>query len=177
MAAPSSKNPFIAPAAPSAGRWRVLFLDFDGVVHPFGKDPDGGPAAESLVLDLGVFCWLEHLERLVLPHPDVGVVVHSSWRYPHSDDELADMLGALNGRYLGKTPRGARYASITRWLKDNRSVVGEYLILDDATSEFPPSARRRLLPCISHKGLSDHPTQASLAQWLERTSNAGSSAA
>ena len=145
----------------------LLFVDFDGVLHPYGKHPLAGPGAQSLVHELGLFCWLEHLEELLLPRPQVGLVVHSSWRYPHKDDELADMLGRLSGRFVGSTPRGARYGSITRWLSAREPKVRSYRILDDMPEAFPKSAQRRLIACKPWLGVSELQVQGQLRAWLE----------
>lgn len=63
---------------------RILFLDFDGVLHPGDPEFDGEK-----------FCWLPVLERLLIAHVDVRIVVHSSWRYDHTDAELKQLLGRL----------------------------------------------------------------------------------
>ena len=46
---------------------RILFLDIDGILVPY--PPHSG---------LQSMCWVPHLAKLVLPHPDVYIVVHSS---------------------------------------------------------------------------------------------------
>jgi hypothetical protein len=46
---------------------RILSLDFDGVVYP---SPRHFPRRE-----LPIFAWLKHLELLLAPNPDVGLLV------------------------------------------------------------------------------------------------------
>ncbi len=50
---------------------RLIFLDFDGVLHEARGDLEEGQ----------YFKWLPILTELITPHPDVRVVVHSSWRH------------------------------------------------------------------------------------------------
>lgn len=150
-----------------APRPYLLFVDFDGVLHPCGKHPDHGPNASSLVHELGLFCWLEHLERVVQPHPHVGLVVHSTWRYPHKEDELAEMLGVLSDRFEGATPSGSRYGSITKWLSQRSVKPKDYRILDDMPEKFPRNIHRRLIACKPWLGLSEPQALGELQQWLD----------
>ena len=97
-----------ARAAESA---RALFLDFDGVLHPTTIEAD--IEEDEIKVDTGLFGWLPALVSVLRPHPDVSVVVHSSWRYVHDIDELREMLGALGPRFVGATPRGPTESSTT----------------------------------------------------------------
>ena len=50
----------------------ILFLDFDGVLHPEGEDH---------IFKGGVdFCFLPRLEALLREFPQVKIVISSSWR-------------------------------------------------------------------------------------------------
>jgi hypothetical protein len=70
----------------------ILFLDFDGVLHP-NNQPDllfAGVPRLALWLD----AW-----------PAVDVVISSSWRVHHSEEEMVQMLGPVIGaRVVGCTP-------------------------------------------------------------------------
>lgn len=79
---------------------RLLALDFDGVSHPVGAAEDGAQPTH--------FCWLPHLPALLAPHPDVAVLVHSTWRYEYADGELRDLLGPVGESFVGTVPRGPR---------------------------------------------------------------------
>lgn len=142
------------PAAP-----RVLFLDFDGVLHPT-------PAARTPELaSTGVFDWLESLGAELDAHPDVRVVVHSTWRYIYSDKELRDILREVRERFLGSTPPGPRYESIQAWLGLN-STVTDYRILDDETTEFPRPLPGELIVCDPAAGVTGSDVIAALRRWL-----------
>ena len=139
-------------------RHRLMFLDFDGVLHPY--PPYVGRQH---------LCWLPHVEALVLPHADVRVVIHSSWRYEYSVDLLRELLGQLGPRLLGVTPLGQRYKSITEFLSHG-DAISDYRILDDMAEEFPQDpAPPELILCTGRTGVSAPRIRAALRQWLDAT--------
>jgi hypothetical protein len=139
------------------GAMRVLFLDFDGVVHP-------GPGVDT---KLGHWVWLPALTRLLAGHPDVRVVVHSTWRYDYDLDELRELLGSLGARVVGVTPRGQRWDSIEWWMSQNYKMVRSWRVLDDAPDEFPEPAPAQLIVCDPSTGVSALGVQAALRGWLD----------
>ena len=140
---------------------RVLFLDFDGVLHPTTDFDNSSDAVVATPL----FGWLPVLVAALKGYPDVGIVVHSTWRYTHDVDELRELLGPLGVRFLGATPRGPRYESILWWLHLNPTYTA-HRILDDAAREFPTPAPAQLIVCHPHRGVSDPAVLAQLAEWL-----------
>jgi len=135
---------------------RLLSIDFDGVLHPLAQD-----LAVS-----ARFCWLHHLERLLEPHPDVGIAVHSTWRYIHTDDELRVFLGPrLAARYCGSAPRGGREDAV-KWFM-HLARCDTYLVIDDAPDEFRELPAHRLLICDPLSGVSAPQVQKRLQAWLE----------
>jgi hypothetical protein len=142
---------------------RVLFLDFDGVLHP-------GPAPlniadQQLYLPTTHFGWLPTLLSVLRPHPDVGVVVHSSWRLNYDEDELREILSDVGDRYLGATPPGERYASILQWLAANSDVTS-YRVLDDEPDEFPLPVPEEVILCDPTMGVNGVEVVAALRKWL-----------
>lgn len=141
---------------------RVLFLTFDGCTHPAYAAASQRPY--SVPVDL--FAWLPILAGLLQPHPDVFIVVHSSWRSTYSSDEIGDMLGDLGMRYLGVTPLAfGRWDSVNKWLSHNSA--SSWRILDDSPREFPDPPPLELIVCHPLTGLSATYVQAQLADWLE----------
>jgi len=108
----------------------VLFLDFDGVVHP--------ESCSSAQL----FCGLPLIEEVLLRYPRVEIVISSSWREHHGLQELQGHFSpALRDRVVGCTPiyrqdpcepaqRHVREIECTSWLRAHRPDA-QWLALDD----------------------------------------------
>ena len=136
---------------------RVLFLDFDGVLHP-----------ATLPDESRHFEWLASLRDALQGHRDVGVVVHSTWRYAYGEAELRALLSPLRVRVLGTVPRGERYGAILWWLHMNSGVTS-YRILDDNPREFPDPAPAELVVCNPDRGVSSPDVLRQLDAWLKAT--------
>jgi hypothetical protein len=134
---------------------RVIFLDFDGILHPAG-----GPSGTVLPFE-----WLPILTRLLAPWPDVNLAVHSTWRYLYKHDELRELLGSLGPRFIGAAPRGPRAESIL-WFLQLNPVIDSYLVLDDAPAEFPADFPGNLVVCEPLLGISAPEVQARIEAWL-----------
>lgn len=151
---------------------RVLFLDFDGVLHPFGGHP--------------LFRHMPHLYTLLEKHPEVRLVVHSSWREIRDDSELRTFLFAqrrpdLANRFLGATPREvmSRWESIEAWVAAHPEVEGPFCVLDDEPRLFPSHIAQgrdpkfHFIGCDSKRGLSESgPELAGLSAWLDSAARA-----
>jgi hypothetical protein len=70
---------------------RLIFLDFDGVVHEARGD----------LMEEQFFKWVPILMELIAPYPDVQVVVHSSWRHMHTPEELRRASRQLSPELCG----------------------------------------------------------------------------
>jgi hypothetical protein len=140
---------------------RVLFLDFDGVLHPTTNFTSDGPLIKTVL-----FGWLPNLRAVLTPHPDVSLVVHSTWRLTHDVNELRGVLGVLGRHVVGATPLGERYASIRAWLDMNPQVTS-YRILDDDAAEFPKPAPAELVLCDPRAGVAAPEVLEELRRWLE----------
>lgn len=134
---------------------RIVFLDFDGVLHPTPL----ADADQPLRL-------LPHL-RSVLAGQAVSLVAHSTWRYAYKPRELSELLAKAGAPVLGATPPGPRYESILRWLRLHPQVR-DYRILDDALKEFPNPAPAELIACDPSQGVLTCGVLEELRQWLER---------
>jgi hypothetical protein len=137
---------------------RVLFLDFDGVLHP-------GP---GVVSSLTHWCWLPVLAQLLARQDDVRIVVHSTWRDDHDIGELRELLSSVGERVIGATPEGGRLESIERWLEAHPDV-SSYRILDDDESDFFHPLPPELILCDSARGIGDKRAQQQLLSWLAET--------
>lgn len=134
---------------------KLLFLDFDGVLHPAG-----GASGTCMPFE-----WLPTLVELLEPAPDVLLAVHSSWREVHAMEYIRDFLGPLGSRIVGPLPHGPKSKAIQSFLGAHLDVR-EYLILDDSPAEFGPDLSTRLLVCSPTFGIQDPKVQLKLRGWL-----------
>ncbi len=122
----------------------ILFLDFDGVLHPEGL---------GVAQDHRLFCCLPVLHELLRALPSLEVVFSTSWRLLYSPDELVGFVAGnapdLAGRFLGITPDldtrkrprgivGQREDEIRAWLATNGQASRAWLALDDVPEFFWP---------------------------------------
>ena len=123
---------------------RVLFLDFDGVLHK-----EGAHSRDE-------FCYAELLERtirVVDPQGRLPIVISSMWRYQRGLVALRDHLPrVLSEQVVGVTPElpkamqpgwldaasirtASREMEIEAWMREF-SPAGEWLAIDDRSSLF-----------------------------------------
>lgn len=134
---------------------RVLFIDFDGVLHRAGNGIEQtGPH----------FIWLPLLAEELAEHPDVALVVHSTWRYQYTLDELRELLAAFGRRVIGVAPRGPRWDAI-KWFLQLNPHFTTYRILDDESKEFEPRPDELVL-CDPSLGVTTPGVLAQVARWL-----------
>lgn len=126
----------------------ILFLDFDGVLHPF---PMGRSDAH--------FSSAQYLWKILDRFQEFSVVITSTWREQHTFEELLTTLSAQGGqryakRFVGVTPvletsyeyiPGIRQKEIETWLQQNDLANCPYLILDDIESYFDSNCRNLYL--------------------------------
>ncbi len=139
---------------------RVLFLDFDGVLH----------ATHGRADVMREFVWLPLLLKLLEPHHDVSLVVHASARRTSPAEFIGKRLELSSSGfahlYAGVTPPQLdRWASIQAWLEEHPDV-GSFRILDDQAGEFPSPPPAELILCNPTQGLSAPGVQAELARFL-----------
>lgn len=147
----------------------ILFLDFDGVLHPEGKGHL--PSGET---DL---CFLPDLEAQLREYSHVRIVISSSWRERLSFEALLAPFDAdVRPRILGVTPPcGAgiphpfahRESEILAWLHSNGVADEPWVALDDAGWQFDRH-QERLVVCGSLVGF-DAKACATLRAHFERT--------
>lgn len=124
----------------------VLFLDFDGVLHPDGAQVDQ------------LFCRIPMLEEVLRRYPTVDVVISSSWREVHPLDEIQEYFSPDIGRRviditpvrppLDAIPTGlwsfVREAECAVWMLEHRPLA-PWVALDDQPWRFRPFASNLLL--------------------------------
>ena len=139
----------------SPSKEKLLFLDFDGVLHPTHFAGES-PFSRSALLE----------ESLTLFSPKI--VVSSSWRFTHSIDKLRKMMpshiaalvvGVTGPAVIGKHPR---FTEIQRYLQGMGPM--DWKALDDSYWEFPNPCPQ-LIRCNPNTGVADRQI-LELNQWL-----------
>lgn len=152
----------------------VLYLDYDGVLHPESVYmwPGRGPG----LVDAPGHSLFEHcelLERVLLPYPDIRVVLSTSWVrvYGGSIARVARRLTPeLRARVVGATfhkcmdaesfkqaPRGMQI-----WSDVLRRQPADWLSLDDDYLHWPTWCREKLVRTHEVLGISAPTVQAEL---------------
>jgi len=118
----------------------IVFLDFDGVLHP-------DPCLEATRL----FENAPRLAQALEDFPEVALVLSTAWRHTRPYEQLLEPLPApLRERIIGSTPtfgdfetRTAlipyrRQAECMHWMQQSRLQDEPWLALDDRPSGFTP---------------------------------------
>lgn len=139
-------------ASPDLGHVRrrpVLFLDFDGVLHP------------SLCLEAEHFSRRPLFEEVMRRFPAVRIVISSSWRHHFALDRLHPFFsGDIAERIDGTTPLWVPGGPANRFQEIMASVCSRgldeagWLALDDSAFEFPRSCANLVL-CDGRFGLTE----------------------
>jgi hypothetical protein len=126
---------------------QILFLDFDGVMHP------------EFCNESKHFVHLATFEAVMRAAPSVELVISSTWRQKRSLDELKALFTAdVAARIIGSTPLYAqledvpdsllgyeREAECRSWLRQHGRAAQEWLALDDRSWNFRPFNHNVLL--------------------------------
>lgn len=131
----------------------ILFLDFDGVLHP-------EPCYDKEQL----FCCLPRLENVLLDFPLVHVVVSSTWRETRTIQELRSLFSPeIADRIIGVTPSWKdhqelmesigyqRQTEIEAWMRESGEPWRSWVAIDDKPYLFRPFLPN-LIRTTSHTG-------------------------
>ncbi|WP_107688123.1 HAD domain-containing protein [Neisseria wadsworthii] len=148
----------------------VLFLDFDGVLHPWPFKKRTDCFSQVPVLE----AFLNRPE-----YADIDVVVSSSWREGRGLAELQVLFSPGFGRrivgatpvfrkpvFRKKTEKGMREREILAWLEQNGRAGESWLALDDLEGFFDQH-KDRVFFCDNSTGLTEDDLPA-LALMLKR---------
>jgi len=150
---------------------RAIFVDFDGVLHDVDAVAVTYECYSMVITGERLFEHMPIFEHLLADHPDVHIVIHSSWRNHFPPDQLRLRFPeSLRSRIHGVTMRGSqRYAGILDYAEAHG--VSDYIILDDMPGEFcydgpPPD---ELIICHEKHGIGSPSVQAQISEWLAAT--------
>lgn len=127
----------------------ILFLDFDGVLHSFLAPKDSSHLFENR----------DRLEGVLRDHPNVQIVISSTWRENHSLEELAALFSLdIRSRIVGVLPvieirsladmENIRFKEISLYLNGRSD---RWVALDDDLDLFPKDCVN-LIQCIDGFG-------------------------
>lgn len=149
----------------------ILFLDFDGVLHPDAVHLERGRPV--LRAEGELFMWVGHLVEALANHPDVRIVLSTSWARELRFTRARDRLPAeLRSRVIGATwhsgmatdadhrPLGretwwdsaTRYQQIRRYV--DRAGLTDWIAVDDHPEGWADADRDKLVATDSNLGLS-----------------------
>jgi len=122
---------------------KILFLDFDGVLHPWVSHRDDH------------FFYLPRLEAVLRDYPEVKIVISSDWRFTHTLERLKTKFSPdIADRVIGQTPSltrhtvnesGLRRREARAFLKANKLSRASWLALDDRMDLWEPIDRRIII--------------------------------
>lgn len=162
----------------------ILFLDYDGVLHPQDVYLERGRPVLRRTGEL--FMWAPILVDIVSPYPDLSIVLSTSWvrqlRFDRTKrylpEELrARVIGATWHSAMGRHPEAAhrieswfvkasRFEQIAHYVA--RSNSADWLAIDDDDYGWRESERHRLIRTDPNGGLSEHAAQQDLQIKLKR---------
>jgi hypothetical protein len=138
---------YSSPSKGATATVQVLFLDFDGVMHP------------EFCHESKLFVHQDNFEAVMRAAPHVDLVISSTWRQKRSLDELKALFTAdVAARIVGATPLYVqledvpdtlqgyeREAECKAWLQQHGRAAQEWLALDDRSWNFRPFNRNVFL--------------------------------
>lgn len=159
----------------------ILFLDFDGVLHP-----DAVYLRHSGQIELrtegALFMWADRLAEALQPHPDVRIVLSTSWvrnigfhraRKALPADLAARVVGATWHSGMGKGwpdyipwDNQTRYEQIKAYLA-RLSAPHRWIAVDDDAQGWASAELHRLIQTDPNSGISSPEALAALACTLE----------
>jgi hypothetical protein len=128
----------------------ILFLDFDGVLHPVFPRKELPDAENQL------FSYLPRLESVLRDFPAVQIVISSSWREGRPWGHVIKAFSAdIADRIIGATPvvrcneppypKHQRHGEVMLYLENNNLTAADWVALDDNARIYPKHCRNLVL--------------------------------
>lgn len=159
----------------------VCYCDYDGVVH---RDEVYTSTLSGIYMNepgYALFEWLPILEALLAPHPDVKIVLSTSWvRLRGFEFAKAQLSKSLQAKVIGATfdnrllqklefdlmPRGVQVLTDAKSRRPAR-----WFAIDDDDVGWPPAFRGNLIKTDGRLGLSDPLVQQAIVGMLSSYSS------
>jgi hypothetical protein len=161
---------------------RIIYLDFDGVLHPAGIRRHYETGELSCDDGLPLFRWLPILGNLIGAH-NVSIVLSTSWVFTFGFEQTMRYLPpSIANRVVGATwveteDSALKYQYLRQFRCDQiledvtrrRLLKSEWLAIDDDLDAVTQSLKPQFAACLPTKGLSDPGVQACITAWLRGT--------
>lgn len=158
---------------------KIIYLDFDGVLHPTGIRRHHITGEVSCDDGKPLFRWLPTLERLLDGH-QVEIILSTSWVFAFGFEQTMSYLPeSITSRIIGATWQDTddvarKYEYVRQYRCDQilvdakkRGLVNsDWLAIDDDIETVSQHMREQFAPCDPTKGLSDSAVQAVISNWL-----------
>jgi DNA-binding CsgD family transcriptional regulator len=137
----------------------LLFLDFDGVLHP---QHEGEPTPVD-----DQFCHLPRVEAVLRDFPNIEIVISSTWRYQFTfENLLSHFADDIRPRIIGTTLlyernhyiHSQREREIIDWLAASGRTAEPWAAIDDSTWQFQEHIGH-LIACRWYQGFDDRAEQ------------------
>lgn len=160
---------------------QVLYLDFDGVLHPSEVYLRHG--VPTLICDdpyASLFCWAPMLESILADFPSVKIRLSTSWvkvkSFDYARQRLPESLQArVTGGTFHKRMGIHEFEFMTRFQQikadASRQGLARWIAIDDDAYGWPEKERDRLILTDGDYGLLQAKAQLELReklQWLTR---------
>lgn len=134
---------------------KIVFLDIDGVLQPFGASERFNHVLDEAVEDIcretgdGVYRSMDKYDvgaakwdwdasavgllKELLDATGAVIVVESDWRLFNDERQMAALLRlqGLDGYYAGNVPEGPKDAAIGAYLEEHDGEIESYVVIDD----------------------------------------------
>ena len=150
----------------------TLFVDFDGVLHPYGIT--ALDENFKLIANPTLFCWRPILENVLAPHPNVQIIVSSDWRRLFPDEVLVALLGPKLEQHFSGAVDCYNASRVEEILDEaSRRRLSRWLAIDDHPSvrEACRAGDERFVVCNPDSGISDVSVQSALRRKLAALRN------
>lgn len=146
----------------------ILFLDFDGVLHP------AFPKRELADGENQPFSYLPRLENVLRDYSELRIVIVSSWREKQPwENILKAFTPDIAARIIGATPvlktkeppypKHPRHDEVLAYLRTNGLTESFWVGLDDDASLYPPNCRNLIVCADGFRDAEENALRAALS--------------
>lgn len=162
---------------------RYIFLDFDGVLQHEGVYVH--PKKGIYIREPGftLFQWMPILEELLIPHPEVAIILSTSWvrvkSFSFAKSQLSPLLQArvIGATFHKREMNKELFAQLTRASQilgdvSRRGIDEDWIAIDDDAEGWPLMYARNLIRTEGAVGISAPAVQAEIKAWLTKRTKA-----